>query len=166
MRRGWRIGSVRGIDVVADLSLFIIAGLLTWSLYVDLARAFPSLSADGLLLAAFIGGLLFFGSVFLHELSHSLMAIKRGLKVRRIRLFIFGGVSEIEEEAETPSDELAVTLAGPLTSFGLGIGFLAAAWPLSAALDLPARIALILGLANVSIAVFNLLPGLHSYGSV
>ena len=123
----------------------------------------PETSADGhglAIVAAVAAVVLFFGSVFLHELSHSLMAIKRGLKVRRIRLFIFGGVSEIEEEAETPSDELAVTLAGPLTSLGLGIGFLVAAWPLSMALDLPARIALILGLANVSIAVFNLLPGL------
>lgn len=160
MRRGFRLGSIRGVDIVADLSLFVIAALLTWSLYVDLSDAFPRASGDGVLLAATIGGGLFFGSVFLHELSHSLVALQRGLTVRRIRLFIFGGVSEIEEEAETPSDELAVTLAGPAASFILGVVFLLAAWPLSAGWELPARIAAILGLANLSIAVFNLLPGL------
>ncbi|MDJ0664557.1 MAG: site-2 protease family protein [Acidimicrobiia bacterium] len=160
MRRGFRIGSVRGIEVIADLSLLIIAGLLTWSLYVDLDAAFPSTSSNALLIAALVGGGLFFGSVFLHELSHSLVALRRGLRVRRIRLFIFGGVSEIEEEAETPGDELAVTLAGPAASMGLGVLFIAIGWPLASTLELPARIALIIGVANVSIALFNLLPGL------
>ncbi len=160
MRRGFRLGSVRGIDVVADLSLLVIGALLTWSLYVDLDRAFPSWSADGVLLAAAVGGLLFFFSVFVHELSHSLTAVKRGLTVRRIRLFIFGGVSEIEEEATSPADEMAVTFAGPAASFAMGAGFLFLAMVFSSSLALAARMALILGIANVSIAVFNLLPGL------
>ncbi len=160
MKRGFRLGSILGVEVVADLSLFVIAGLLTWSLYVDLDRAFPGSSGDGLLFAAFAGGMLFFGSVFLHELSHSVVALRRGLSVRRIRLFIFGGVSEIEEEASSPSDELAVTVAGPAASLVLGVVFLLAAWPLSSGLELPARVALILGIANLSIGVFNLLPGL------
>jgi len=160
MRRGFRIGSVRGVDVVADLSLFIIAGLLTWSLYADLDQAFPSTSSNALLAGALVGGGLFFGSVFLHELSHCLVALSRGLRVRRIRLFIFGGVSEIEEEAGTPGDELAVTLAGPATSMGLGVVFIALGWSLAGSLQLAARIALILGIANLLIAVFNLLPGL------
>jgi Zn-dependent protease len=158
--RGFRLGSVRGVDVIADLSLFIIAALLTWSLYTDLGRAFPGSGSDAVLLASVAGGVLFFVSVFLHELSHSLVALQRGLNVRRIRLFIFGGVSEIEEEAATPSDELAVTLAGPAASLVLGVVFLAMGWPLATALPLLARISLILGIANLSIAVFNLLPGL------
>jgi Zn-dependent protease len=107
-----------------------------------------------------MGGLLFLGSVFLHELSHSLVALRRGLSVRRIRLFIFGGVSEIEEEAETPGDELFVTLAGPAASLGLGVAFLGLGWALAGGFRMPSRIALILGVANLSIAVFNLLPGL------
>jgi Zn-dependent protease/predicted transcriptional regulator len=160
MRRGFRIGSVRGVEVVADVSLFIIAGLLTWSLYVDLDQAFPSTSSNALLAGALVGGGLFFGSVFLHELSHSLVALHRGLRVRRIRLFIFGGVSEIEEEAETPGDELAVTLAGPAASLALGAVFIAVGWSLASAWQLPARIALIVGVANVLIGLFNLLPGL------
>ena len=160
VRRGFRLGSVRGIEVIADLSLFVIAGLLTWSLYVDLDEAFPASRSDALLVAAIAGGVLFFASIFLHELSHSLVALRRGLGVSRIRLFIFGGVSEIDEEAETPSDELAVTAAGPATSLALGVLFLGIGWPLASAVAMPARIALILGVANVSIAIFNLLPGL------
>lgn len=160
MRRAFRLGSVRGVEVVADLSLLIIAALLTWSLYADLHRAFPGRSADVLLLFALGGGMLFLGSVFVHELSHSLVAIRRGLQVRRIRLFIFGGVSEIEQEASSPGDELAVTLAGPAASFGLAAAFLLLAWAFSAGSLLSARVSLILGLANLSIALFNLLPGL------
>ncbi|MDJ0922946.1 MAG: site-2 protease family protein [Acidimicrobiia bacterium] len=160
MRRGFRLGSVRGVEVVADLSLFVIAALLTWSLYVDLDNAFPASSADTVLLAALVGGAFFLGSVFIHELSHSLVALRRGLSVRRIRLFIFGGVSEIEEEASSPGDELAVTVAGPAASFVLGVAFLLLGWALSGGWALPARISLILGLANLSIAIFNLLPGL------
>lgn len=160
MNRSFRLGSVRGIVVMADLSLFVIAGLLTWSLYADLDRAFPASGPDAVLFTAVTGGVLFFASVFLHELSHSLVALRRGLSVSRIRLFIFGGVSEIEEEATTPSDELAVTLAGPAASLALGVVFIAIGWPLIDELPMPARISLILGIANVSIAVFNLLPGL------
>ena len=160
MGRGFRIGSVRGVEVIADLSLFIIAALLTWALYADLDQAFPSTNTNALLAGALAGGVLFFASVFAHELSHSLVALRRGLRVRRIRLFIFGGVSEIEDEAETPDDELAITLAGPAASLGLGVLFVAVGWPLASAVALPARIALIVGIANLSIAVFNLLPGL------
>lgn len=160
MRRGLRLGSVQGVDVIADLSLFIIAALLTWSLYAELDRVFPEAEAEVLLLSAVIGGVLFFGSVFVHELSHSIVAIRRGLKVRRIRLFIFGGVSEIEDEAETPGDELAVTLAGPVSSLVLAVVFLALGWPVMSVWELPARVAVILGFANLSIAVFNILPGL------
>lgn len=160
MKRGFRLGSILGVDVDADFSLVVVAALLTWSLYVDLEQAFPESSSDAILFAAVIGGSLFFGSVFLHELSHSVVALRRGLSVRRIRLFIFGGVSEIEEEASSPADELAVTWAGPAASLVLGFVFLLAAWALSLGLELPARISLILGIANLSIAIFNLLPGL------
>jgi len=159
MRRGFRLGSVRGVDVVADLSLFIIAGLLTWSLYADLDQAFPMARSTATLIGALAGGGLFFVSIFLHELSHSLVALRRGLSVRRIRLFIFGGVSEIEQEAESPADELAVTAAGPAVSLILGILFIAVGWPLAEMIELPARVAMILGVANLSIGVFNLLPG-------
>ena len=160
MKRGFRLGSVRGVEVIADSSLFVIAALLTWSLYSDIARSFPLSSSNAVLFSAVAGGFLFFASVFLHELSHSLMALRRGLPVARIRLFIFGGVSEIEEEAASPSDELAVTVAGPAASLALGALFVGLGWPLYSALPMPARVSLILGVANLSIGVFNLLPAL------
>ena len=148
MRRGFRLGSVQGIDVVADLSLFIIAGLLTWSIYADLDQAFPGEGSTAILVGALAGGGLFFGSIFLHELGHSLVALRRGLSVRRIRLFIFRGVSEIEQEVESPADELAITAAGPATSLVLGTLLVAVGWPLLAMFEMPARIAMIIGIAR------------------
>jgi Zn-dependent protease/CBS domain-containing protein len=160
VRRGFRLGTVLGIEVIVDLSLLVVASLLTWSLYIDVERAFPTTDSNLLLVASLLGGVLFFGSVFLHELSHSVVAARRGLTVRRIRLFIFGGVSEIEEEASSPSDELAVTVAGPAASAVLGVLFLLVAWLLPGSVRLAARLSAVLGVANLSIAVFNLLPGL------
>lgn len=160
MRRGFRLGTVLGIEVIADLSLLVVAALLTWSLYIDVDRAFPATSSNTLLVASILGGIFFFGSVFLHELSHSVVALRRGLTVRRIRLFIFGGVSEIEEEAASPADELAVTVAGPAASAVIGVVFLAVAWILPDGVRLAARLCAVLGVANLSIAIFNLLPGL------
>lgn len=148
------------MEVIADASLFVIAALLTWSLYSDIARSFPLSNSNAVLFSAVGGGILFFVSVFLHELSHSLMALRRGLPVARIRLFIFGGVSEIEEEAASPSDELAVTVAGPAASLALGALFVGLGWPLYSVVPMPARVSVILGVANLSIGVFNLLPGL------
>src|SRR6476661_567390 len=68
---------------------------------------------------ALVSALMLFVSVLLHELSHSFVARARGLKVRDIVLFIFGGVSNIETEPERARDEFAITVVGPLTSFVL-----------------------------------------------
>lgn len=160
MKRGFRLGHVFGVEIVADASLFVIAGLLTWSLYLDLEQGFPGTDGGTLLAVSFGGGVVFLASVLAHELSHSFVAIRRGLTVRRIRLFIFGGVSEIEQEAATPRDELAVTLAGPAASIVLGGLFILAAWALPIDWALADRIVATLGVANLSIGIFNLLPGL------
>jgi Zn-dependent protease len=159
VRRGYRLGELFGIEIRADLSLLVLAVLLTWSLYLDLALRFPGTSRGTLLVAAVGTGVAFMASVLVHELSHSLVAVRRGLEVRRIRLFMFGGMSEIASEAKQPRDELAISLAGPVASLGLGVLFLLAAWLMPGRAELVERLALVLGLANVAIAVFNLLPG-------
>jgi len=100
----------------------------------------------------------FFGSVLIHELSHSVVAVRRGTKVKRIRLFIFGGVSEIETEAANPQDEFAITIAGPVSSFVLGGVFLGFAALISQGTLLD-QLATRLGLVNLLLGGFNLLPG-------
>ena len=131
--------------------------ILAWSLFIRFNIAFPATTNRTLLVLSIGGGLLFMGSVLVHELSHSVVARRRGLSVRRSRLFIFGGVSEIEEDARTPGEEFAVAFAGPAASIALGVLLLLVAWPFSGA---TASMVRLLGLMNLLLAVFNLLPGL------
>lgn len=155
--RTWRAGRVLGIEVVVDPSMVLLVLLLSWSLFARFDNAYPEASNRELLLLAIGGGVLFLLSVLAHELSHSVVAVRRGLDVRRIRLFIFGGVSEIETEATTPREEFVIAFAGPAASMLVGAVLVLIAWPLSGAL---AAMLLLVGLMNLLLAVFNLIPGL------
>lgn len=163
MNGGIRLGRVFGIPIVVDTSWLVIFFLIIFFFWGDLASARDELqiepSSDAVLwLGALIGAALFFTSVLIHELSHSLVAVRRGTPVRRIRLFVFGGVSEIEEEASNPQDEFAITIAGPLSSFVLGAVFFGIASLLtegSVAEYLGRRLSWV----NLMLGAFNLLPG-------
>ncbi len=149
---------VAGIPIVVDPSWLIIAVLVTWVLFAELANG------DGTRLAiaaaaAVAGALTFFGCLLAHELSHSVVARRRGLAVRRIRLFVFGGVSEIEQEAGSPSDELAITAAGPAASLLLAGAFLVAAWAVPSRAGVWDELLELLAVVNLALALFNLLPG-------
>jgi Zn-dependent protease len=128
MNRGLRIGRLFGINIHIDGSWILIFLLVTWSLASGLLPTWhPEWSMGlrwGVALAASI---LFFVSILLHELSHSLVARAQGLPVRRITLFLFGGVSNIEREPPTPKSEFLMAVVGPLTSILLGMIFLALA---------------------------------------
>src|SRR5204863_8793386 len=99
MRNGFRIGKIFGINIYVDWSWIFIFLLVTWNLA---GAVFPSLHPDwgiGLNIAVGIAAsLLFFVSILLHDLAHSLVAKARGLRVRSITLFFFGGVSYMERE--------------------------------------------------------------------
>lgn len=177
MRSGFRVGKIFGINIHIDWSWLLIFLLVTWNLA---AGVFPSLHPEwspalnwGLGLLA---SLLFFASVLAHELAHSLMAIARGLPVRRITLFIFGGVSNLEREPASPATEFLVAVVGPLTSLALGVVFTllgAALGEPGSAADLAAgrvgaalsglgpvaTLLLWLGPINLVLGVFNLVPG-------
>lgn len=157
LMRSMRAGRVLGVEVFVDPSLLVLVVILAWSLFIRFNLAFPATSNRALLALSAGGGILFMASVLAHELSHSVVAQRRGLSVKRIRLFIFGGVSEIEEDARTPGEEFAVAFAGPAASIAVGVIFLVAAWPFSGA---AASMVRLLGLMNLLLAVFNLLPGL------
>jgi len=172
MNRGLYIGRIFGISIHVDWSWVLIFLLVTWSLAAGL---FPALHPDwsvalrwGLAVAA---SLLFFVSILLHELSHSLVAKAQGLPARRITLFLFGGVSNIEREPPTPKTEFLMAVVGPITSIMLGLIFLS----LFRAVTLDIRsqdtetfarqlspvttILVWLGAMNILLGLFNLIPG-------
>jgi Zn-dependent protease len=107
------------------------------------------------------GALVLFASVVAHELAHSLAALRSGLRISKITLFIFGGVAHMESEPRTPGVEFKMAVAGPLASIALGLGlgavrFLALRpFPHSA----PALVVEYAAYANAVLACFNLLPG-------
>jgi Zn-dependent protease len=107
-----------------------------------------------------IATLLFFASVVIHELSHWLMANRMGQEVRRITLFIFGGMAHLSREPRNARTEFLIAVVGPLTSLALGgIFWLVGQWLRDLVAPLWAAVFHYLGFINVALGVFNLLPG-------
>ncbi len=155
---GFRIGRIAGIDILIHPSWLLVFALLTWSLSEGLfLEENPDWDPAAGWAAGVATSLLFFSSILLHELSHSLVARRYGLDVRSITLFIFGGVSALKDEPKTPADELRIALVGPLTSFLLAALFAIAGVALwDTAVD---SAAFYLALINALLGIFNLLPG-------
>jgi Zn-dependent protease len=156
--KGLRLGRLFGIELVVDFSWLIIAGLITASLFVEFSTQDPNRSGRQVMVVSVVGALAFFGSVLVHELSHSMVARRRGIGVRRIRLFIFGGVSEIEQEAATPQDEFVIAIVGPVSSLVLAAMF----WGLDTWLTvegLTGQLLRLLAFVNLALGLFNLVPG-------
>jgi Zn-dependent protease/CBS domain-containing protein len=159
---GFRLGRIIGFDIRIDFSWFIILFLVLWSFTVGVFPAqVPGLSGQTYLAMGISGALLFFASLLLHELSHSVVARAKGIEVESITLFLFGGVAQTRSEARTPGDEFQIAIVGPIMSVALGVLFGALAW-LGTGLDWHPgvrAVALYLALLNTILAVFNLLPG-------
>src|SRR5205807_2697950 len=116
-----RIGKIAGIDIDIHVSWIIILVLLTVSLAIGwFPQLYPGQSTATYWIVSLIASLLLFVSVLLHELAHSLVARRRGLTVKNITLFIFGGVSNIEQEPKSPGVEFQMAVVGPLTSLLIG----------------------------------------------
>jgi Zn-dependent protease/CBS domain-containing protein len=154
-----RVGSLFGIPFYINPTWFLVLGLVTWNYGDAFARQFPSLLGSSPLLLGLVTAVLMFSSVLAHELGHSFVAIKQGIKVHSITLFIFGGLASLEKESTTPAGAFWVAIAGPAVSlclFGIltVVGFAAhITGPLAAVMAVLASINLLLGL-------FNLIPGL------
>lgn len=155
--RPFRFARILGVDVIGDASLFGLALLLSWVLYLELSAPSGDLASGPAVVGALVGGVLFIATVLAHEISHTAVAQRRGLEVTRIRLMIFGGASELAEEATSPETEAVVAVVGPVTSAVLGGVFFAVSGLLPEALGSPLRF---VGLANIALAGFNILPGL------
>jgi Zn-dependent protease/CBS domain-containing protein len=174
LQGGLRLGRIRGIEVAADWSLLIIFFLITLSLGAGVFPAWhPEWGAAQIWLTAIAAALAFFASVFLHELSHALVGQANGIEIRRITLFMFGGVAHMENEPPSWRAELAMAIVGPLTSLALGFLFLGVGrlvtGPLEIDPDNPrqafaqlgpvASILSWLGPINIVLGLFNLVPG-------
>ncbi len=160
MRHSWRIGRIFGIDINIDSSWLLIFILFTWILAANYyPQTYPGWSTLLYWVIGIMTSLLIFMSVLIHELAHSIVALKQGEKVRNITLFILGGVARIDEEPKKPFQELLMASVGPMTSFGLGILFFILALALKGINTALYAAASYLGLINVVLGVFNLLPG-------
>ncbi|MFD8451649.1 site-2 protease family protein [Streptomyces coelicoflavus] len=155
---GLLMGRPFGVPVYVAPSWFLVAALITWVFGGQLDRVLPELGAARYLVSLFFA-VAFYASVLVHELAHTVAALRFKLPVRRIQLQFFGGVSEIEKEAETPGREFVLAFVGPLLSLVLSGVFYAALLPVEPD-SVPGVLLAGLMVSNLIVAAFNLLPGL------
>ncbi len=161
MSRGFRLFRVSGVSVNLDFSWFIFFFLVVWTygrFYFPAHDVRFTTSANWVL--AVIAALLLFASIIFHELSHAIVSNRLGFPIRRITLFIFGGVAHMHNEPNDPKVEFKVAAAGPLSSLLLWLIFsgLAIAAELQ---NQEAFFAVCVAVAslNWALALFNLVPG-------
>ncbi|MDF5724990.1 MAG: site-2 protease family protein [Rhizonema sp. PD37] len=154
-----RVGNLFGIPFYIHPSWFLILGLVTWSYSSGLMAQFPLLSEGLALLLGLMTALSLFASVVAHELGHSFVAIRQGIDVKSITLFIFGGLASLEKESKTPASAFWVAIAGPLVSLVLSGLFTIISLGTTASAPFTAIFAL-LASVNLALALFNLIPGL------
>lgn len=159
MNRGIKLMTVRGIEVRLNWSLFLIIGLITFSLATGLyPEVMQGWGAGAIIFAALISAVGLFASVLLHELAHSLLAQRFGMKVEEIVLHLFGGVSNLKEDPKTARQEFWIAVIGPLTSLGLGGLLLLLSFVAGEPNPAIGAILTYLGLMNLMLGFFNLLP--------
>ncbi len=159
-----KLGRFFGVPVGLHYSWLIIALLVTLSLTSQFYATNPQWGAGVIWATALVTGLLFFAGIVAHELSHAVVAKARGIPVRSITLFALGGVAQIERDAADAKTEFWMGIVGPITSAVIGFVCLALAWALGwtppAMPEQPLQAMLMwLGVINIGLAVFNMIPG-------
>lgn len=158
-RNSLKLFTVFGIEIRLDLSWFIIFALLAYYFgFQYFPSVLPGTSSGILALVTIITIILFFSSVLVHEISHSLIAKSQGNPVKRITLFLFGGMAQIEKEPETAKGEFIMAIAGPAASFILGIIF-GIIWFFTRSIGVISEPVKYLAIINIVLGVFNMLPG-------
>ncbi len=164
LRGGIPIGKAFGISLRLHYSWFFIFALVTWALAGSyFPSTYPTWSLSARIAAGLITSVLFFASVLVHELMHSIVAQRQGIPVQSITLFIFGGVSQITSEPKQPGDEFRMAIVGPLSSLVIG-GILLGVYYQWRTVDtfsaqFITAIAYWLGYINLVLGIFNLIPG-------
>ena len=159
-KKNFRLFTLQGIPVEINISWLFLLAFVTWSF----ATGFYPESYPGLFTSAarwalsLLTALLLFTSILIHEFSHSIVALRGGMPIRRITLFMFGGVAQMGHEVDEPSLELRMAAAGPLMTLVLvgvflGVAFLARGVPFLSILFGT------VGAINIGIFVFNMVPG-------
>ncbi len=165
MRSTLSLGSIFGIPIGVSYNWFLIFVVVSFLVFDQLTLQLPRWGTVAQVGMAGATGLLFFCSILVHELAHSIMANRHSLPVRGITLFLLGGVSHISREARRPWIEFIVALVGPLISLAvaaamLGIALFVAPVFLTGRLrEGVTVVAFLLGWTNLALALFNLLPG-------
>ncbi|HYK91041.1 MAG TPA: site-2 protease family protein, partial [Acidobacteriota bacterium] len=158
--RGFPLLRIGGIQITIDYSWFVIFFLVV---YMMAANDFPATHSQFLnWLIRFLAATLLFVSVLVHELAHSMVAVRQGIRVTSIRLFLFGGVAQLSSEPRSGRHEFLMALAGPAASMILATGFIVVSLILFVSGRMPLILAVTWGLAeaNLGLALFNMIPGI------
>ena len=159
--RSFEVFKLSGFSVRVDMSWFLILVLIVWSLAAGFFPLYyPDLSASTYWWMGLLGALGLFASIVLHEFSHSWVARRRGMNMRSITLFVFGGVAQMDDEPPSPGDEFWMAIAGPVASVMIAAASFGM-WFLSGRVDAPVPVGAVfwyLGFINTVLVVFNLVP--------
>ena len=158
--RSFPIARIAGVRVEVHPSWLLILAFLSWSLsdqfFPDQYEGWSTATYWAVGISAAV---LLFVTVLVHEFAHALVAIRRGLPVPKITLFIFGGVSSLGQQPRSAGEEFAIAAAGPATSFVIAAVTGVAGLAVSGSNDQAEAILYYLAGVNVALGVFNLLPG-------
>ena len=159
MRKTLTYAHISGIPLKVHVNWFLIMGLVTWSLSaVYFPFLYPEWHSSIYWLIGSTASLLFFASVLAHELGHAMIAIREGVGVNSITLFIFGGVAHIANEPPDADSDFRIVVSGPFTSVTLGAGFYMLGLG-TTALPPISEVSFYLAYMNFLLALFNLIPG-------
>lgn len=155
-----RLGRIFGIEISIHWSWVFIFVLITWTFAQNvLTSYFPKWTNAQLWIIGGLIAIVFFASILLHELSHSLVARRYGIPVSAITLFVFGGVSNLTKEPENAKQEFWIAIVGPLTSLAMAALYGAGYFVFHPFERGVAGVSANLAVINLAIGVFNLVPG-------
>ena len=154
-----RVGKIFGIPIQVNYSWVFIFLLFTYVLANSFDDIQPRWPAAQRWSVAALTAVLFFLSVLAHELTHSVVALRKGIPVLGITLFIFGGVSQLAHEARRPFTEFLVAVVGPLASIIMGSALFGVLYLVGDVNSTLSEVLFFLAFINLSLGVFNMLPG-------
>jgi PDZ domain-containing secreted protein/Zn-dependent protease/CBS domain-containing protein len=163
MESSFRLFRVRGIPIGANWSWLFVFAFLVYSLASDIfPRTYPDLGGGTYLAMAIVGAVLFVASLLLHELGHALRALREGMEIEGITLWLFGGVARFKGMFPSAGAEFRIAIAGPIVSVLLAVAFAVATWLLNLAAAPAAVVGVTFNLARINTILFgfNMIPAL------